>query len=724
MADKVNSVEEKKEDAKKSGAKKKPAKKRVSKRRTTMLLKLLSVIGLTTVVLFVIQNLFVISRVRNMTVASTTESIDTVFDSYVENTNSFIQRTLADLDFYTGADVVFEARPKEEIGAWLATTANRRPESFSYVLFIAADGNSFYDSGSTGFHGDRAYYKQIMAGATYVVNNPTIAKATGKTSVMFVKPAKDANGIVLGMFVGVAGIDYLQNLCSGLRIGEAGYAFILDGNGTVIAHPDPDVVMSENYLTDASVSYDEKIFAQKMVNGDSGEVEFYNEKNDQMEFVTYKPIQRTPWSIAVNVPVKQIHQVADELRVILILGNVILAVVILVVMGLMTAATIRPLKDVVKTIEGIASGNADLTQRLETTSNDEIGQVVNGFNAFVAKLQEIVSRIKNSKNQLSSVDSDLVDGIKDTEESINQIVADIEEVKKVISAQNSSVQSTSSSVTEISSNIESLEKMIENQSSGITQASAAVEEMIGNIASVNTSVEKLSASFVQLRNNASDGIAKQNSVNEKIVQIENESEMLQDANLAIAAIAEQTNLLAMNAAIEAAHAGEAGKGFSVVADEIRKLSETSSEQSKTIGAQLSKIKDSINEVSVSSADSSRAFQSVSDSIQSTDELVRSIQSAMEEQKEGSKQILDSLHIMTDSSSEVRSASQEMAEGNSAILKEIQVLRENSSDMNNSVESMVDGAKKINETKDTLQALSANMNMTIDQIGEEIDQFKV
>ena len=696
------------------------------RKKTTMLVKLLGVIALVTVATFVIQNILIITDVRKQTVDSNISDINEISASYISSTGLYVDATMNELDIYTKSDVIFNGSSQEEIGAWLATTGPRRPDCFSYVLFIAADGNSYYDSGKRGNHSDRAYYKKIVDGAERVVNNPTIAKATGKVSVMFVKAAKNASGKLVGMFVGVVGMDYLTELIGGIKVGESGFGFMLDGDGVVIAHPNHELVMAKNFISADDVGPDTKKMARDMVDGKRGsaEVSFVDNEKFVTALASYGNVPGTPWSIAISVPIKQIHTTADRLRQVLIIGNAILAAIILIVTAALIHATIKPLRGVVSAIEDIATGNADLTKRLDARSTNEIGQVVFGFNNFVEKLQNIVSKIKSSKDNLSTVDSDLESGIAETERCIEDIVKNIEAVKKSIGEQNQSVQSTSSGVTQISSNIDSLEAMILNQSHGVTEASAAVEQMIGNIASVNSNVEKLTKSFVTLRDNASDGISKQNSVNEKIEQIEIESEMLQEANIAIAAIAEQTNLLAMNAAIEAAHAGEAGKGFSVVADEIRKLSETSSEQSKTIGAQLSKIKDSISEVSMSSADSSQAFQSVSENIQATDELVKQIQSAMDEQQEGSKQILESLRIMSDTTNEVKSSSQEMTEGNQVILKEAQVLRENSAKINENMQAMDASARQVVEVKKTLKLLSEQMTNSISEIGGEIDQFRV
>ncbi|MDE7139688.1 MAG: methyl-accepting chemotaxis protein, partial [Treponemataceae bacterium] len=202
-----------------------------------------------------------------------------------------------------------------------------------------------------------------------------------------------------------------------------------------------------------------------------------------------------------------------------------------------------------------------------------------------------------------------------------------------------------------------------------------------------------------------------------------QSELLSEANLAIASIAAQTNLLAMNAAIEAAHAGDAGKGFSVVADEIRKLSETSSTQSRSIGEQLTKIHDAIGEVVASSNEASEAFTTVSAHIKQTDELVRQIKYAMEEQNSGSRQIGDAIRNMNDSTVEVQKASKEMSQSNERIMSEMQSLQESTQTMQTGMNEMKNGARKINETGNALAGISGDVQKAINKIGSQIDRFK-
>ena len=293
-----------------------------------------------------------------------------------------------------------------------------------------------------------------------------------------------------------------------------------------------------------------------------------------------------------------------------------------------------------------------------------------------------------------------------------------------MNSQFASVEMTASSVTESSNKIDALEKTIETQAAGVAEASAAVEEMIGNIASVNNSMDKMAESFTELTQSVSEGTKLQNDVNERIHQIEKQSIMLQSANKAIASIASQTNLLAMNAAIEAAHAGDAGRGFSVVADEIRKLSETSSAQSRTIGQQLKEILETIHSMVVASSRSGEAFNKVTERIGDTDELVQQINGAMQEQNEGSRQINSALQSMNDTTVYVRRSSEELSESNRTVLSQMENLRNVTDKMISRMDEMNTGARKIGETENALKKISVQMEESISEIGSQIDEFSI
>ena len=153
-----------------------------SRKRKTMLVRLLAIIALVTVATFVIQNVIIITDVRQQTVQSNIMDINEIASSYIASTGLYVEGTMNELDVYTKSDVVVNGGSKEEIGEWLATTAGRRPDCFQYVLFIAADGNSYYDSGKRGNHSERGYYKRIIAGEEQVVNNPTVEKPPARSA--------------------------------------------------------------------------------------------------------------------------------------------------------------------------------------------------------------------------------------------------------------------------------------------------------------------------------------------------------------------------------------------------------------------------------------------------------------------------------------------------------------------------------------------------------------
>ena len=424
-----------------------------------------------------------------------------------------------------------------------------------------------------------------------------------------------------------------------------------------------------------------------------------------------------PFSVTTNI-LLSIFTVLAFVIVIFTVGMIILFV------AAISSLIKRPVKRVTDAIYNLSSGEADLTMRLPIKGNNEFTTLSVGVNKFIELLHDIIKDLAKSNDELRAASLELGTNAQQAASATAEILANIESVRKQSQNQSGAVDNTSSVLNYQSKNVGSLATVIEKQNAGISESSVAIEEMLGNISSVTNSVRKMSSNFKDLNLTVQDGRDKLNNVDKQINQIAEQSNMLIQANQMISQIASQTNLLAMNAAIEAAHAGDAGKGFSVVADEIRKLSETSSNQTKRIREELKKIKESIANVVEASEESRIAFNSVTDKITETDQVIQQIRAAMEEQNTGSRQISQALHVMNDSTSEVRVASAEMAAGNKAILDEIQHLQNATMAIKDSVQEMELGAQQINENGASLSEVTNAVNDSIVQISEQIGQFKV
>jgi methyl-accepting chemotaxis protein len=417
---------------------------------------------------------------------------------------------------------------------------------------------------ATGWRGNianREYFQQALRGEV-ALSVPVVSKGSGKLISVITVPVK-SEGKIIGVLSGVIKIEDIAKRVLAIKVGQTGYAYVVQQDGLIIIHPDQEVAMKINAVNDEKAPAEIVAIAQRMVKGESGIVQ--SAKTDKV--VAFAPLPGTTWSIGLDVSQKEVTNSISVLATIslvtIIVGLVIVAFVIIWYAYRIT----KPIKELEIAAKQIAGGNIAMN-KLGIKSNDEIGRLGQSFEQMTETLRELVRRIQGATTQVAASSEELTASSEQAAEAANQVAIAITET-----AQRAGQQSTAATkaVDLVGIIVTSAQQETANINSAVEitkQAVAVAEE--GNKA-VDTAINQMNQIQVSVNDSAKvvSELGTQSHEIGKIVET-------------ISNIAGQTNLLALNAAIEAARAGEYGRGFAVVAEEVRKLAENSGEAAKQI----------------------------------------------------------------------------------------------------------------------------------------------
>jgi methyl-accepting chemotaxis protein len=503
---------------------------------------------------------------------------------------------------------------------------------------------------------------------------------------------------------------------------------IYSSNGFIMANLMPEKVGKT--MLDAETIYGDNLQAafQAVQKGEPFKCSSYSQVLDTNVEIDLMPVKigdsDTTWTIMLAASEDYILSEVREMTWFTVILAVIALVLAVVIVYFTLDVTTKPIVNVADTLKDISEGEGDLTRSIAVNSKDEIGHLALYFNKTLEKIKKLIIIIRNEAVGLHKIGDDLASHMTETSAAINQITANIQSIKGRVINQSASVTETNATMEQVIANIDKLNGHVEKQSNNVSQASSAIEQMVANVSSVTSTLISNAENVKTLKEASEVGRTGLQDVATDIQEIARESEGLLEINAVMENIASQTNLLSMNAAIEAAHAGEAGKGFAVVADEIRKLAESSSEQSKTIGTVLKKISESIGKITKSTENVLTKFEAIDSGVKTVSQQEENIRNAMEEQGEGSKQVLKSAGSLNELTQHVKRGSEEMLSGSKEVMIESQNLERVTQEITSGMNEMATGADQVNIAVHEVNDLSAKNREGIDNLLQEVSRFKV
>ncbi len=456
-------------------------------------------------------------------------------------------------------------------------------------------------------------------------------------------------------------------------------AFLIDTNdGTILAHRDSSLVSTklDTSNKDAFLSS----VAKKISDNDYDTCELNG------NLTGFETVSGTNWVLVSYIPDKIIYADVNSLRTKMVVIAVVALLVLVVLVERIIHLVVKPVRSLTKTITTMADG--DFTVDVKVKGSDEIGHMGRSVRHFLDSIRGMLYEIHEISDRVSEQ--------SDTTNNLSVGMYDSASVQaKSMQELNVTVDELSHSISEIADNATTLAMVVSDTKQTSTKVESHMQQTVtasiqgkNDMRQVNDAMETISSSIRKL-DQAIDKVGKSSEEIEKIVGV-------------IGNIADETNLLSLNASIEAARAGEAGKGFSVVATEIGKLAQTSTESVGHIVELINEVTGLVQETIKQAADSMKNIDDsslmINTALRTFDEIFNDIQVT----EDLIKQMMTKVSEVDSVATNVAAISEEQA----ASTLEIQATSENMVAQANSIADnsniVMDGAKELSQSADNLK----------------------